>query len=78
VLSGFAASAECGGAELDDVAISKVTYPSLDPIKPLTVPAELRLPRGNGHAAVVIVHGSADRAGTGLAQDRGVRSEVSY
>jgi dienelactone hydrolase len=69
-LSGFTASAECGAAELDEVEISKVTYRSLDPVKPLTVPAELRLPRGNGLPAVVIVHGSAGIDGRGISYAR--------
>jgi dienelactone hydrolase len=70
VLTGFTALAECGGAERDEVAISKVTYQSLDPLKPLTVPAELRLPGGNGLAAVVIVHGSAGIDSRGISYAR--------
>lgn len=50
----------CGGS--DDAAptlVSKVSYLSLDPVKPLAVPAELRMPPGEKLPAVVIVHGSA-------------------
>ena len=41
------------------VAISRVVYDSLSVTAPLQVPAEFRLPPGNGLPAVVVVHGSS-------------------
>jgi len=49
----------CGGGGMPEPLVSKVSYASLDPVKPLTVPAELRMPGGEKVAAVVIVHGSS-------------------
>lgn len=49
----------CGGMQEPAISVSKITYTSLDAIKPLSVPAELRMPRGQKLAAVVIVHGSS-------------------
>jgi dienelactone hydrolase len=49
----------CGGTQDPEVSVSKISYSSLDAIKPLNVPAELRMPRGQTLPAVVIVHGSS-------------------
>lgn len=49
----------CGGSDTPEPTVTKVTYTSLDPVKPLTVPAEFRLPQGQLVPAVVIVHGSS-------------------
>jgi dienelactone hydrolase len=56
------ALAACGGGGDDDsgVTTQQVSYTSLDPVKPLTVPATLRLPAVQAPMpAVVIVHGSS-------------------
>ena len=52
--------AACGGNdEPTPTAVAQVSYQSLDPVKPLTVPATLRIPNAApGMPAVVIVHGS--------------------
>ncbi|WP_295749264.1 dienelactone hydrolase family protein [Undibacterium sp.] len=49
----------CGGMQEPELSVSKITYTSLDAVKPLSVPAELRMPRGHKLPAVVIVHGSS-------------------
>ncbi|MFZ6748640.1 dienelactone hydrolase family protein [Undibacterium sp. Ren11W] len=49
----------CGGTQEPVISVSKITYTSLDPVKALNVPAELRMPRGQKLPAVVIVHGSS-------------------
>ena len=49
----------CGGSDDPETTVTKVTYQSLDPVKPLTVPAEFRQPEGKSVPAVVIVHGSS-------------------
>ncbi len=60
----------CAG-RMPEVTVSKVSYVSLDPVKPLTVPAELRMPLGDKMAAVVIVHGSSgiDSRGVSYAKE---------
>ena len=37
----------CGGSDDPETTVTKVTYQSLDPVKPLTVPAEFRQPRAS-------------------------------
>ena len=52
----------CGGSDDGDgdTAVSAVSYTSLDPVKPLTIPATLSLPDASRPLpAVVIVHGSS-------------------
>lgn len=49
----------CGDSDVLEPTVTKVTYTSLDPVKPLTVPAEYRVPQGPLVPAVVIVHGSS-------------------
>lgn len=55
----LAGLAGCGGSDAPAPTVTKVTYASLDPVKPLAVPAELRVPQGQRVPAVVIVHGSS-------------------
>ena len=58
VLAGVVA---CGGSDDGDgTSVSAVSYQSLDPVKPLTIPATLSLPDASTPSpAVVIVHGSS-------------------
>ncbi|WP_349740715.1 hypothetical protein [Roseateles cavernae] len=62
----------CGGGDDDqETLVTRVSYRSLDPVKPLTVPAELRMPPGPARPAVVIVHGSSgiDSRGVSYAKE---------
>ncbi len=61
----------CGGGDDQETLVTRVSYRSLDPIKPLTVPAELRMPPGPARPAVVIVHGSSgiDSRGVSYAKE---------
>ena len=60
LLFAVAGLAACGADdENPPPAVTQVSYQSLDPVKPLTIPATLRVPfAGPGIPAVVIVHGS--------------------
>ena len=60
LLFAVASLAACGGDDEPAApAVTQTSYQSLDPVKPLTVPATLRMPIvAPGMPAVVIVHGS--------------------
>lgn len=54
------ALAACGDDDPTPPTVTQVSYRSLDPVKPLTIPATLRIPAvALGMPAVVIVHGSS-------------------
>lgn len=61
----------CGGSDDQETLVTRVSYLSLDPVKPLTVPAELRMPPGPARPAVVVVHGSSgiDSRGVSYAKE---------
>jgi uncharacterized protein len=74
------ALAGCGGGD-GQTQVSQVSYTSLDPLKPLTVSAELRLPPldwrrlpGGQRPAVVIVHGSSGIDSRGISYARALNA----